>query len=162
MKTLIKDYAFNKTGKQVVFLGDDCPESIEEILLITNVTRGEIIYNFADKLSGGTLAGNVLTLNRDTTAMNDADSLQIFTERDGVVDGLNELARTVNTLKKALGLPDIYGRLRINVESGTLPTVTTVGTVNNQAAMGGYQTTTMNMSMTNASAQNLRGKITVS
>lgn len=162
MKTLIKDYAFNKTGKQVVFLGDDCPESIEEILLITNVTRGEIIYNFADKLSGGTLVGNVLTLNRDTTAMNDADSLQIFTERDGVVDGLNEIARTVNTLKKALGMPDIYGRLRVNVESGTLPTVTTVGTVNNTSMLGGFYAQAYTMTLTNAGAQNLRGKITVS
>lgn len=157
MKTLIKDYAFNKTGKQVVFLGDDCPESIEEILLITNVTRGEIIYNFADKLSGGTLVGNVLTLNRDTTLMNDDDSLQIFTERDGVVDGLNEVVRTVNTLKRALGMPDTAGRLRVNLETGG-----TIGAVSNINGFNGYPLQMYTIHLSNSGAHSLRSRISVS
>jgi hypothetical protein len=50
------------------------------IQLITNVTDGVIIYNFADSAKGGTLATDTLTLDHDTTAMDDADDLMILVE----------------------------------------------------------------------------------
>jgi hypothetical protein len=77
MKKIITNYAFNKTAKTVTFNG--MPSiSLAQILLITNVTDGIIIYNFADPLKGGTVATNVLTLAYNTTAMDDTDKLQIF------------------------------------------------------------------------------------
>lgn len=100
MKTLITDYAFNKTTKQVIFLGRDYPKSLEEVLLITNVTTGDIIYNFADKLRGGSIDSNVLTLIFDTTKMSDTDNLQIFIEsnvyQEDVIKMMTTILKTVN------------------------------------------------------------------
>lgn len=50
------------------------------IQLITNVTDGIIIYNFADSAKGGTLATDTLTLEYDTTSMSDSDDLMILVE----------------------------------------------------------------------------------
>ena len=162
MKTLIDNYVFNKTANQVIFTGRNRPVNIEQLLLITNVTTGDIIYNFADKLRGGTLVDNVLTLNRNTTEMSDTDGLQIFIETDALVDSVHEVTSAVNILRRNLGFPDSAGRLRINMETGgTLSTITTVSTVSNQTSMGGIQTTNMAMTLTNAGAQNLRSRIVV-
>lgn len=54
------------------------------IQLIVNVTDNIIIYNFSDPYKGGSLAGDVLTLDFDTTSMADADELMVLVE-DGVV-----------------------------------------------------------------------------
>lgn len=51
---------------------------IQRLKLITNVTDGIIIYNFAAPAKGGTAAGDVLTLEYDTTTMADADKIQII------------------------------------------------------------------------------------
>jgi len=53
------------------------------IQLIVNVTDQIIIYNFADTAKGGALVGDVLTLEHDTTTMDDADELMVLVE-DGV------------------------------------------------------------------------------
>lgn len=77
MKKLVTSYTFDASAKTI-----DSADftSLEKILLITNVTDGIIIYNFADAAKGGTLAGTVLTLDHDTTSMDDADKLQIFVD----------------------------------------------------------------------------------
>ncbi|MES9681801.1 hypothetical protein ABWK22_02550 [Gottfriedia acidiceleris] len=117
MKTLVKDYIFDKTNKRVIFTGIT-PDSLEEILLITNVSTGDIIYNFADKLRGGTLAGNVLTLIFDTSKMKDDDKLQIFIESDdynqSLIRILASMGRSVNYAR------DSGDRLRTIVDSGSL------------------------------------------
>jgi len=77
MKKLITNYTFNPTAKTITF-NDYSSIDLERILLITNVTRNIIIYNFADPNRGGTVSGNVLTLTYDTTGMADTDKLQIF------------------------------------------------------------------------------------
>ncbi len=63
------------------------------IQLIVNVTDQVIIYNFADTAKGGTLAGDVLTLEYDTTTMDDTDELMILVE-DGVAYQLPSGAAT--------------------------------------------------------------------
>lgn len=50
-KILIPEYTFNATTKKVTIPKD---LKIEQFLLITNVTRNEIIYSFADPTLGGT------------------------------------------------------------------------------------------------------------
>lgn len=77
MKIQVKDYTFNKTSKTVTF-NDYTSIDLDGILLITNVTSNTIIYNFAATGQGGTVSGNVLTLDYDTSSMSDSDSLQIF------------------------------------------------------------------------------------
>lgn len=75
MKKLITNYTFDASAKQVTFT-DYATISLEQVLLITNVTDNVIIYNFAS--TGGTVATNVLTLDYNTTSMDDTDDLQIF------------------------------------------------------------------------------------
>lgn len=77
MKKLIANYSFNKTAKTVTF-SDYATISLARVLLITNVNTGAILYNFADPASGGTIAGNVLTLEYDTSSMSNSDALQIY------------------------------------------------------------------------------------
>lgn len=54
--------------------------TLSGIQLIVNVTDQIIIYNFADTTKGGTLAGDVLTLEYDTTTMSDTDELMVLVE----------------------------------------------------------------------------------
>jgi hypothetical protein len=79
MKILFENYSFNATAKTVTFNTTDVI-TLEQLLIITNVTTNKIIYNFADPNAGGTIANNVLTLNFDTTLMSSSDKLQIFVD----------------------------------------------------------------------------------
>jgi hypothetical protein len=118
MKTLITDYAFNKTAKQVIFLGNQRPETIEQMLLITNVTTGEIIYNFADRLRGGVLDNNVLTLTFDTSTMSNSDNLQIFIDSD---DYHNEMLMLLSTLLKNTSYSrDAADRMRVIMDNNPM------------------------------------------
>lgn len=51
---------------------------LKNVILITNVTDGEIIYNFRIPGNTGTVATNVLTLMESTAAMSAGDELQII------------------------------------------------------------------------------------
>lgn len=118
IKTLIDDYTFNKTTKEITFTGRVRPERIEQMLLITNVTRGEILYNFADKLRGGSLNGKVLTLVWDTSAMANDDKLQIFIDSDDYNENLLDL---LATLSRNTGFSrDAADRLRIIMDNNPM------------------------------------------
>lgn len=80
MKKRITSYTFNASAKTIVSADF---ASLESVLLITNVTDGIIIYNFADPARGATLSGTTLTLDYDTTSMDNADKLQIFIDDGG-------------------------------------------------------------------------------
>jgi hypothetical protein len=71
-------YSFNAASSQVTLNLNGVPPKLEGILLITNVTDNIIIYNFANPALGGTLSGNVLTLDYSTVAMSNTDNLQIW------------------------------------------------------------------------------------
>ena len=75
MKIIPTNYTFDASAKTIT-----CTDflAIEKIAIITNITAGEIIYQFNNALKGGSLAGTVLTLDFDTTAMSDVDDLQII------------------------------------------------------------------------------------
>ncbi len=123
MKRLITNYTFLPSQRKVIF-NDYNSITLEGILLITNVTRGEIIYNFADPNKGGTVSGNVLTLTYDTTQMSATDKLQIF--YDDAYEVINALTMTLQQLiQTPLGKlsMDSAGRLRILVDASgtTLP-----------------------------------------
>ena len=78
MKTLITDYTFDASAQTITFSENYV---LEQVLLITNVTDGIIIYNFSNPAMGGTLTNGVLTLEYNTTTMDDTDSLQIYIEK---------------------------------------------------------------------------------
>ena len=126
MKKLLTNYNFNAASKTITFEENVV---LEQLLLITNVTRNTIIYNFAS--SGGTLVGNVLTLSFNTTAMQNTDALQIFIDVPDVdfaaltellQDGLVEIVRQLQAIKNDGGMADTAGRVRVAVETAaTVP-----------------------------------------
>jgi hypothetical protein len=125
MKKLISNYTFNPTAKKVTF-SDYTSISLERVLLITNVTINEIIYSFADPAKGGSVSGNVLTLDYDTTGMSSTDKLQIWYEdielpaiEEGNINSLLELFKML--IQSPLGRLAIDGsnRLRVFIDGGT-------------------------------------------
>ena len=79
MKILFENYSFDAPAQTVTFNTTDVI-TLEQLLIITNVTTNKIIYNFADPNAGGSIVNNVLTLDFDTTSMSSGDKLQIFVD----------------------------------------------------------------------------------
>lgn len=73
----VGDYSFNAVSKQVTFIGIS-GLTLDQIIIITNVTDNILIYNFMDPVKGGSLVGSVLTLDYDTSGMGNSDNLQIY------------------------------------------------------------------------------------
>lgn len=180
MKTLIDDYSFNASTKEIT-LNELTSIKIEQILLITNITDNTIIYNFADNSLGGSVVGNVLTLKYDTTLMDNLDSLQIFIETPNtdfvqlnnlLTDGIAEIVHQLQSIRNDGGMADVSGRVRCNVETGsmnigtattvtTVTGVTTVGTVTNMSQAGGMALQQSVVGLTNNSWNNKRSNIIV-
>jgi hypothetical protein len=83
MKKLITGYQFSASTKVVNFppslYGPQNPVNIENLLLITNVSKGQIIYNFADSTATGVVnSTSGFLLGYNTTSMANTDKLQIF------------------------------------------------------------------------------------
>jgi|694.fasta_scaffold15820_11 hypothetical protein len=138
MKILINNYTFNSTTKQIA-LTDYTSVDLEAFLLVTNVTDNIIIYNFADPTKGGTVSGNSLTLDFDTTSMSNTDDLQIFIE-DGTspasneaIEESNELLSAIYNRTESLAVVDTAQRQRVAVE--IMPTVTVNGNNSNFQAV---------------------------
>jgi len=79
MKVLLPSYIFDAIDGEITIL-DSPPIRIEQLLIITNVTRNQIIYNFANPKLGGTILNNNIALDVDTSGMDGSDKLQIFIE----------------------------------------------------------------------------------
>jgi hypothetical protein len=172
MKTLVKNYTFNKSLKQVT-ISNIAELDIEQVLLITNVTANVIIYNFADPLAGGYTTGNVLVLDFDTASMSDTDKLQIFldipnyqdleTLADVLVAGMSGILTQLQSMKKSQGMADVGGRVRTVAEGGSVAISSgTVTTVSNIASVGGFAGNLYVATQTNQGWASLRNKIGVS
>jgi len=77
MKIKIENYTFNKTAKTITFT-DYGSIQLDKILGVINTTTGNIIYTPIDSNLNGTVTGNVLTLDYDTSSMNNTDKLLIY------------------------------------------------------------------------------------
>ena len=86
-KKLVYEYIFDASARTIKIYDN---VSIKKLLLITNVTDNEIIYNFSDSTKGATCTFDsvtehtTITLDYDTTSMSDSDNLQIFIEKPEV------------------------------------------------------------------------------
>ena len=135
MKKLIENYTFNPSEQTIAF-NDYASIDLEKILLITNASSNDIIYNFADLNLGGSTTDNVVTLVYNTSGtMNSTDRLQIFYE-DGSnpasEDTLQSLSDMIDYLKiivqntKVLSTQDFNQRQRVVVENTlSMPTILT-------------------------------------
>lgn len=105
MKKLVT-VTFDASAKTVTF-PDYTEISLERVLIITNVTDGIIIYLFSDPAKGGSVNGNVLTLEYNTTSMSDSDSLQVFYDdpySDGLTEAIMELVQRLAPLAGAVAM----------------------------------------------------------
>ena len=127
MKKLIENYTFDASAKTITILCD-CNFTLDKLLVITNVTDGVIIYNFADSNLTGSITGNIITLSYDTTPMSDTDILQIWVEDTNPL--LVTLSNFLNIIRHAVGKLsfDTSNQLR-TATTGSLSTVSTVSTV---------------------------------
>lgn len=119
MKSLITDYTFVAATGKITFT-DETTINLGQILLIVNVVDGIIIYNFADPTKGGTVLGNVLTLNWNTTAMSDTDSLLIYydvPEKDPLSENTFLMFKRLVKLLESNAVVDANNRQKVVVES---------------------------------------------
>lgn len=70
-------YNFNPSGKTINFSLTPAIKA-DEIMLIVNLTRSVVVYNFASQSEGGVFGNNVLSLTFDTTAMSASDKLMVI------------------------------------------------------------------------------------
>jgi hypothetical protein len=89
-----------------------------------------------------------------------------------LIEAIEAMRFAVQALTRSIGqmLPDTANRMRVNIEAGTLPTVTTVGTVStvttmatltNQTQIGGLAATEQIPSLMRLGADSLRRNISV-
>jgi hypothetical protein len=89
-----------------------------------------------------------------------------------LIEAIEAMRFAMQALTRSIGqmLPDTANRMRVNVEAGTLPTVTTVGTVStvttmatltNQTQIGGLAATEQIPSLMRLGADSLRRNISV-
>ena len=79
MKRQIQTYSFSPggAGAGTVTFTNFATIALDRILMVVNITRGTIIFNFADAAKGGTVATNVLTLATSTSGHSSGDALYI-------------------------------------------------------------------------------------
>ena len=139
MKVQLKNYTFNAASKVITF-PDFTTVDLDSVLLITNVSTNEIIYNFANPTQGGTVNGNQLTLIYDTTSMLDSHDLQIYYDIN-LTPSSDEAVILLRRIAQALipiATQDANQRQRVTVDAltGGL-TLGTVSTVSNVATLAG-------------------------
>lgn len=121
MKRLVATYSFNASAKTITFPGFTTLE-LERILIITNVTRNTIIYNFAS--TGGTVSGNILTLSSslNTTGMANTDKLQIFYDYPESIGSAGTANTDVSTVQGIAGGVPLSVDLGTKITDATMPT----------------------------------------
>ena len=159
MKLLVDNYTFNPVAKTVTF-NEYTTLNHASLLLITNVTVGSMIYNFAKATQVVTITGNVVHLNAsvDTTGMSATDDLQIFYEDANTNAASDEsviLLRRIAKLLEPLATQDSNNRQKVNVETvGVAITTnpTTMGSVDTRYMIADWART--------AYATGIRAKLT--
>ena len=147
MKILFEDYSFDAAAQTVTFNTTDVI-TLEQLLIITNVTTNQIIYNFADPNAGGSIANNVLTLNFNTTSMSSSDKLQIFLdniltpasdETLQLVGEQNELMRRITKLLEPSARASTSGLQMVDASFASITAVNS----HNLTYLGGVQNQTI-------------------
>lgn len=147
-------YTFNPGAKTVAFSGLPQDITLSNILLITNVTRNTIIYNFADTATGAvSFNNNVLTLTYDTASHSASDVLQVFLDVESKEESLHDLLRRMNKLLESNAVVDTRLRQRITIDAignstaGSSPTeITTTIPVSGTVASSTPSTTALSTS----------------
>jgi hypothetical protein len=120
MKRRLTSYTFDAAAKTVALSGVT-GLTLEQILLVTNVTRGKDLYVLGD--TGASLSGSTLTVGADTTGHANGDRLFVWIDDEAKVgDGARAafsgptIALPANTSTKIANAGD---RLFAIINSGT-------------------------------------------
>lgn len=112
MKKYVLDkasYTFDSTNSLIIFNTD---VELRDILLITNVTDGITIYNFACEGQTGDIVSNVLSLTYDTSSMEDSDELLIILQEEDTTE-VNLDKINLNSSRAEITLNDILEEQRL-------------------------------------------------
>lgn len=96
-----KEYSFNKTNSNILISDAD----FERVLFVYNETTKELMYRLGSDYFSGIMFGRELTLDIDTSAMNDDDVLTIiYIKKQGLnlIDLLQKLIQEQKTTNKIL------------------------------------------------------------
>lgn len=128
---------------------------LEQLLSITNVTDNKILYLFSNPDLNGTVSGNVITLNYNTSAMASTDSLQIYIDFDNP-SNVNELEPLIEqytydtNLEKVLGSQPLVdgGKLKTKAVSDDIKITGRIGASNECLGIDckGYTTVSIQIS----------------
>ena len=121
MKTKIDNYGFNSISKTITFL-DYTNIRLDGVLGIINVTDSIEIFNFLDPSKGGTTLNNILTLDYDTSLMNDLDRLLIYYD-DSQKVSTDTNSQLQQAIEDADTFKDFATNLKREPDSGELNTV---------------------------------------
>lgn len=149
MKILVSNYLFQPQANRLVLLDFDAarPVKPEMVLLVTNVTRNIILYNFASPGQGAAFFANELTFVVDCAGMEPTDRIQVFYE-DGRQQASEELVESLRDLVELLKfLPAVRGTLgdlRVTPTGtvGISGSLTTLTTLTGQTNLGGFPAST--------------------
>ena len=147
MKILFENYSFNAGAQTITFNTTDVI-TLEQLLVITNVTTNKIIYNFADPSVGGSIVNNVLTLDFDTTSMSSGDKLQIFIDNiltpasDETLQLINEQTELMRRITKLLEPSSRASNAGLQMVDASFTTLSVVNS-HNLTYMGGTQNQTI-------------------
>jgi hypothetical protein len=151
MKLLINNYTFNPSLKTIAFT-DYSQITLNGVLLVVNATASnKILYNFVDSTTNATASGNTLTLNASlsTSGMASTDKLIIFYEDVAANAYDNALYDIAQQLTILTNLRETNAALRVNSAGGSITTLTTLS---NQGALGGYTASNLVPAQTNQAA----------
>lgn len=158
MKTLVSTYTFDASAKTIT-LGDYISIDLNRVLLVTNVTDNIIIYNFADTAKGGSVATNVLTLDYDTTSMDDSDKLQIFYDDADAVQKVSAATLPLPT-NAATSAKQDTGNTSLSSIDGKITAVNTGAVVVSSSALPSGAATAANQVTTNGHLDGVEGLLT--
>lgn len=147
MKILFENYSFDAPAQTVTFNTTDVI-TLEQLLIITNVTTNKIIYNFADPNAGGSITNNVLTLDFDTTSMSSGDKLQIFVDNiltpssDETLQLVGEQTELLRRMTKLLEPSSRASNAGLQMVDASFTTLSVINS-HNLTYMGGAQNQTI-------------------
>lgn len=98
------EYTFDASAKTITFTNEIL---LRHLLLVTNLSSNNIIYNFACDGFGGTLSNNILTLEYDTTSMSTTDLLSVIVyKEDPLEDPIEETNSLLTIIRKQTSLQE--------------------------------------------------------
>lgn len=105
--------------------------TLENFLMVVNATRSVVLYNpFKSGLSGS-VSGNTIDLQIDTSSMADSDDLLIFMNIEDQTENALALLRQIIRLLEPSASVDSYGRQRVTLDGATQTvTIATTGGAN--------------------------------